>query len=335
MTNSVLVTGATGCLGTELTRALVSAGERVAILAKPGEGLGGLQPIASELEVRLGDVTEPMSLFGAFHGISRVYHLAGIVIPVNAASDLMWQVNTIGSYNVACAAKATRVDRLVHVSSTAAIGYPADALIASEEFDRRDSVATNAYSTTKYWGEKLVTDVCADGLDVVVVNPSAVFAPGGDPRYAWSRLVDVARRGLLLAMPSGGTAVCSARDFVDGTIRAMDRGQRGRRYILSSANLTYQTIGTEILRAVGREPVVPRLLPTGPLWAVSRTNAHIARLRRDPLRSPLLVPENVDLMTRRLYYDQQRAVSELGISQTPVQRIFCDLVDSELIGATR
>jgi dihydroflavonol-4-reductase len=334
MSDAVLVTGATGCLGSALTHALVAAGEHVVVLKQAGEGLGGLHAIAAKVEVRLGDVTDPMSLSHAVRGIGRVYHLAGIVVPLNSASDLMWQVNTVGSYNVARAAKEARVQRLVHVSSTASIGYPPDGVVADESFDRRDSVAANAYSSTKYWAEKLVTDMCSDGLDVVVVNPSAVFAPGGDPRYAWSRLVEVARRGFLLTMPNGGTAVCAGRDFVDGTIKAMQHGESGRRYILSSANLTYQEIGRRILRAVGRDGAV-RQLPSGPLWAVSRVNERIARLRRDPLRSPLLVPENVELMTRHLYYDQRRAVSELGVSQTPVDQLFEELASRRAVGVTR
>lgn len=334
MSGAVLVTGATGCIGSALTRALVTAGEHVAILKRPGETLAALDNIATELDVRLGDVTDPASLADALRGITFVYHLAGIVIPLNSAAGQMWRVNTVGSYNVARAAKQARVERLVHVSSTASIGYPPDGVVADELFDRRDSVAANAYSTTKSWAERLVTDQCADGLDVVVVNPAAVYAPGGDPRYAWSRLVDVARRGLLLAMPRGGTAVCAVRDFVDGTIKAMQRGETGRRYILSSANLSYEAIGRHIRQAVGREGVIWRL-PSPPLWALAGINQRIARLRRDPLRSPLLVPENVELMTRHLYYDQRRAISELGMSQTPVEQIFRELVNGQLLGATR
>jgi nucleoside-diphosphate-sugar epimerase len=327
--DKVLVTGATGCLGSALTHTLVAAGERVAVLKRPGEGLGGLSGIAADLDVRLGDVTDQATLTAAMRGVDRVYHLAGIVIPVNAASDLMWRVNTLGSYNVARAARNTSVHRLVHVSSTASIGYPSEDVVADESFDRRDSVTTNAYSNSKFWGERLVTEAAGGGLDVVVVNPSAVFAPGGDPRYAWSRLVDVARRGLLAAMPSGGTAVCAGRDFVDGTIKAMSYGTGGRRYILSSANLTYHEIGLLLLRSVGRTGTV-RQLPTRPLRALSHVVERIARLQRDPLNSPLLVPENVELMSRRLFYDQRRAVSELAMSQTPVEAIFDELVGGHL-----
>ena len=97
MSGAVLVTGATGCLGSALTRALVTAGERVAILKRPGESLAALDTIAAELDVRLGDVTDPASLADALRGITFVYHLAGIVVPLNSAAELMWRVNTVGS----------------------------------------------------------------------------------------------------------------------------------------------------------------------------------------------------------------------------------------------
>ncbi|WP_406271395.1 NAD-dependent epimerase/dehydratase family protein [Nocardia sp. NBC_00881] len=322
MNEVTLVTGATGCLGAALTRALLDDGETVAALVEPG----GAVMSAPRLEIRYGDVTDPGSLAAAMKGVGRVYHLAGVVVPLDSMADRMWQVNTLGSYNIARAAVDAGVQRLVHVSSIAAIGYPPDGVVADETFDVRDSVTDNAYATTKRSAERLVLDLsAADGLDTVVVNPSAVFAPGGDPRWAWSRMVGAARRGLLRAMPVGGTAVCAVRDFVDGTRKAMRQGQAGRRYILNTANLTYREIGDRLLTAVGR-PGSVRTLPSRALRPVARFNAGFARLSRDPMRSSLLVPENVELLTRQLYYDQGRAVSELGMTQTPLDAMFGDLI---------
>lgn len=126
--------------------------------------------------------------------------------------------------------------------------------------------------------------------------------------------------------------LCAGRDFVNGTINAMQRGETGRRYILNSANLTYEEISRHLRGALGREGAIWNL-PSRALWALARASERTARLRSDPLRSPLLVPENVELMTRRLYYDQRRAVTELGMSQTPVGQIFRELVDGQLVGA--
>ncbi|QIS19406.1 NAD-dependent epimerase/dehydratase family protein [Nocardia terpenica] len=325
MSTATLVTGATGCLGTALTRALLDDGDRVVVLAQPGAGPGGLRDLLDHLEFRAGDVTDPEALTTAMHGIDRVYHLAGIAVPLNSVADRMWQVNTVGSYTVARAAAAAGVRRMVHVSSSAAIGYPPDHTVADETFDARNSVADTAYGTTKRWGERLVLDAATGDFEVVVVNPAAVYAPGGDLRWGWSRLVHAARRGLLRAAPTGGTAVCAVRDFVDGTRKAMRHGRSGRRYILSSANLGYREIGAALSIALGRHHRV-REVPAPALRAVARVNAGVARLRTDPLRSSLLVPENVGLMTRRLYYSQRRAVTELGMTQTPVDQLFRDLI---------
>ncbi|MCM6772529.1 NAD-dependent epimerase/dehydratase family protein [Nocardia sp. CDC159] len=326
MTEATLVTGASGCLGAALTRALVADGERVVALVQPGAGPGGLRDLLDDIEIRYGDVTDPEALARALRGVARVYHLAGIAVPLNGLAAHMWEVNVLGAQLVARAAAAAGVRRMVHVSSSAAVGYPPADTIADETFDVRDSVTTTAYGTTKLWGERLVLDQATADFDVVVVNPTAVYAPGGHPHWGWSRLVSAARRGLLRVAPTGGTAVCAAHDFVDGTRKAMRHGRSGRRYLLGSANLSYAEIGAALSAALGRDDRI-REVPAKALRTVARLNAGIARLRTDPLRSPLLVPENADLMTRRLYYSPRRAVTELGLSQTPVEQLFRDLVD--------
>ena len=321
----VLVTGATGCLGGHLTRRLVDDGYDVVVLKRHEEPLGPIAGLNRDVEVRMGDVTDPASVHAAMAGIGTVYHLAGIVAPFNRLSERMWRVNVAGSFHVGCAALAARVDRMVHTSSVAAIGYPPDGVVADESFPRGESVAANAYSTTKYHGEQAVLDLARAGLDVVAVNPAAVLASGGDPRYAWSALVDATLRGKVKVMPPGGTAVCTAHDLVDGLLKAMSVGVTGERYILSSANVTYWDLIRMI--ATAGQVSVPRLRAPGPLLRVAgAATATAARWIRDPYSTPVLVPENVELMTRLLYYDQARAVRELGLAQTSVEKAVADMV---------
>ncbi len=322
----VLVTGATGCLGAHLTRRLVTDGHDVVILKRPCDPLGPLAPLHRDLEIRFGDVTDPASLHAAMRGISAVYHLAGVVAPLNRLAGPMWEVNVVGAANVAQAALQAGVARMVHTSSIAAIGYPPDDVMADESFAAADSVTQTAYAVTKRHGEALVRGLVRLGLDVVVVNPSAVLAAGGDPRFSWSGLIDAAMRGRLRLMPRGGTAVCTAHDFVDGQLKAMSRGATGRRYILSTANVSYLELGRVIAKAVGA-PAPIGLIPSGVLRVAGRMGRAVSALHRDPYRSPVLVPENVALMTRRLYYDQSRAVSELGLAQTPLEPAIVEMAD--------
>jgi nucleoside-diphosphate-sugar epimerase len=313
MSDRVLVTGATGCLGSNLVMQLLRDGTEVVIFKPYGDKLGPLRELRRSFEVRLGDVRDTQAVFKALAGIRRVYHFAGVCIPTNRLERLMWEVNVVGVHNVLAACARCGVERVVHVSSTAAIGYPPDGEICNESFDIADSVTDNAYSITKRCGERVALGFNGKDLQVVCVNPAAVIAPGGDTRYGWSGVVAAAARGLLRAVPSGGSSFCSSEDMVTGVIRAMQVGRPGERYILSSQNMSYRDLGRLVAAAVGVAP--PRFrVPNWVLRGLGHINAWITRRAK----VPVLAPENVDLMTRTLYYDQSKAVRELGMSQTPV-----------------
>lgn len=321
----VLVTGATGCLGTHLTRRLLADGHDVVLFKRYGDPLGPLGPLRQAVEIRFGDLTDAASVYRAMRGIGSVYHLAGVTAPLNRLAGLMWQVNVLGAYNVARAALEAKVDRMVHTSSVAAIGYPPDGVTADESFAAGESVAETAYAATKRHGEAVVRGLVTLGLDVVVVNPSAVLASGGDLRFGWCGLVNAALQGKLRAMPSGGTAVCAAADLVDGQLKAMSNGRSGERYILSSSNISYRDLGRLIAGIAGVAPPIT----SAPSWAlglIGRVNGAVAGLRRDAYRSSVLIPENVELMTRTLYYDQSRAMRELGISQSALEPAIGEMV---------
>ena len=313
MSGRDLVTGATGCLGSNVVQRLVREGRDVVVLVPHGEQLGRLLPLRGAIEVRHGDVRSPDDVAKAMAGVSHVYNVAGVAIPSNRVERLMWEVNVFGVHNVVGAAARAGVERVVHVSSTAAIGYPPAGVVASERFRYEDSVTENAYSRTKHYGELAALSFNGAGTEVVVVNPAAVIAPGGDKRFGWCGVLDVAMRGLLRVMPAGASSFCSSADMVDGVLRAMRVGRPGERYILSSQNLTYRELGSLVAAAVG--VAAPHF--TLPTWLLRLAGA-LNDLLLPKARVSVFVPENVELMTRTLYYDQSKAVRELGMSQTPV-----------------
>lgn len=323
MSDRILVTGATGYLGGTLLAELIGAGERVTILVDPNDAVVLPGRLAARVETVTADITDEHAVDEALRGISHVYHLAGIASPNSRLSNAIWRTNVLGSYHLARAALRHGVNRVVHVSSTAAIGYPPDGQVADEDFDPRDSVLDNVYAATKRAGERVMCDFAERGLDVVVVNPAAVFAPGSGPARSWQGLLVAARRGLLRMVPPGGTAVCSARDFVAGTTAAMAKGEVGRRYILSTANLSYRLLAELLVDAVGRDHAV-RTAPIGPFRALAVVNRAIRDLSGQADPADALVPENVELMARELYYDPDRAVRELGIPRVSTAELIAE-----------
>lgn len=314
----VLVTGGTGSLGSALTRRLLDLGLDVRVLVLPAGDLGGLRGRAGEFEVVRGDVTVPAGLDRAMAGVEFVFHLAGEATLLNRLRPRMAAVNVGGARAVGEAAARAGVRRLVHTSSVSAIGYPPAGEVADESFDLRRSALRNAYLDTKHAGERAVLRVGErTGLEVVVVNPAAVLAPYSHRRHGWAALVQQAMRGRLAAWPPGGLAVCATADLVSGELAALDRGRPGARYILSTANLSYRELFTLVCRTVGAAE--PRLaVPAPVVRAAGRVGALRALATRDPMRSPVLVPENAALAVRQIFYDPALSRRELGVRPTPV-----------------
>jgi nucleoside-diphosphate-sugar epimerase len=309
----VLVTGGTGSLGSALARHLIDAGQDVVVLIPPGAPLGGLHAYAGRFEARTGDLRDPDSLAAAVRGSTDVYHVAGEPILLNRLAPRMWAINAIGAEAMAEAAARAGVRRFVHTSSVSAIGYPPEGEIADETFDFAHSVEHNAYSTTKRSGEEAVLRVGArTGLDVVVVNPGGVIAPYSHRRHGWAAMVERARRGKLTTWLPGGVSVCAVDDLVAGQVGAMRHGEPGRRYILTTANLSYRDLFTLTCSVLGVAPPAQGA-PAFAVRAAAQLVGLYARLLPDPVRSPLLVPENAALGVRHLYYDPSRARRELGL----------------------
>lgn len=325
MADNVLVTGASGYLGLTLVRELVRHGGRVTVLRHPRDRAPLPTGVAGHVETRVADLADATGADEAVRGAALVYHLAGATSPSSRFADATWRTNVLGTYHVArsCMRHGTR--RMVHVSSTAAVGYPPDGVIADEDFAQSDSVLDNAYAASKRAGEHLVLDLAAQGLDAVVVNPAAVFAPSVDQKRSWGALAHAAARGLLRAVPKGGTAVCSARDFVAGTIAAASKGESGRRYILATANLSYRRIAELLVAATGRSHPV-RELPAGVFRALGKANQALRGLVGSSDPADPLVPENVELMVRELYYDPSRAARELGVGRSSVEALISEFV---------
>jgi dihydroflavonol-4-reductase len=250
----VLVTGATGFIGSHLVRALLARGDDVRVTVRsdsPTKLLEGL-----EVETATADILDPRAMRRAAKGVERVFHLAGSVNLRKGAADSL-RINAEGTRTVLDACLAAGAERAVHVSSVAAIG-PARPGGALDERHVWSGPLGVPYADAKHAAEVEALRVAARGLDVVVASPAHVLGRGDERRSS----TEVVRRFLLRRIPAyvdGGICIVDVEDVAAGLLLCDEKGATGERYILGTRNYTWKRLFGELERLSGIEGPAVRL----------------------------------------------------------------------------
>lgn len=310
----ILVTGATGFLGSVLVRQLLAENEPVRILRRATSSLDLLADAADRVEHTVGDVTDAASVRTAMHGIEFVYHTAAFVgFGGKKDAQQLHAVNVGGTANVVNAALAEGVRRLVLTSSQAALGRPETPVgVIDETAEWSASKANTAYARSKHDAELEVHRGIAEGLDAVIVNPAVIFGPGRAGENTME-IVEKVRRGRMPAAPSGGTNVVDVEDVAAGHRAAMARGETGERYFLGAENLRWKEILDTLAEAFGVAD--PRfVLPPGLALAAGTLAEAVAAVTRS---RPTLTRETARISGRFYRYDNRKAREQLGVTFRP------------------
>jgi dihydroflavonol-4-reductase len=296
----VLVTGGTGFVGAHLVRALLARGDDVRVAAR------GESKVESAVQHVIADVTDRRAAARAVRGIERVFHVAGTTnLRLSAADHL--RINADGTRNVLEACLAAGVERVVHVSSVAAIG-PARPHGALDERHVRTGPLGIPYADAKHVAEVEALRVAARGLPVVIACPAHVLGRGDERRSS----TEVVRRFLLRRLPAyvdGGVNIVDVEDVAAGLLLCDERGVAGERYILGTRNYTWQRLFAELERVSGVEAPAVRLpVPVALAFAEASTRAP---------GPTLITPSEVRTAAHWWTYRSAKARRELGWTTRP------------------
>jgi dihydroflavonol-4-reductase len=306
----ILVTGASGFIGTSLVPKLVALGHKVRTMGRSSSCPKAFQGLA--LEHTRGDVTNPEQVQDAVAGCDVVYHLAGLVSYKKRDLNRQYAVNVLGTRNVLDACLRNNVKRVIHTSSVAAMGIPEEGQIADEEFEYNLHGLGLSYCDTKHEAELEVNSFVRQGLPVIMLNPGIIFGEG-DTHPHHHVIFGAMAKGWAIGVPPGGVPFSDINDVVDAHINALTQGRTGERYVLVSANLTMREAGTIFSKIFGTR--APMLEIPGPMLVALGTAVETIF----PLfgLNPALSRQVAWLSQHKIFFSSKKAEEDLNFHATP------------------
>ena len=308
----ILITGATGFLGGQLTQRLVNQGYKVCILRREHSSLGELKDL--DIEHFIGDITHLSSIRKATQGVDVVCHLAGLVGYSKTMRSPMEKVNVTGTQNVIQACLENKA-RLVHISSVVAFGASFDKTIRNEQSPYNLSHLNLGYFETKKKAEHLVQQaVSMHQLDATILNPSTIYGPGDAKKGSRGIQLKVVK-GQFPFYTSGGVNVVDVEDVTKAIESAIQNGRTGHRYIIAGDNILIKDLFHIIAKeAQSKKPYI--YLPNFLVYTIGVVGDGLERIgRRGPLNS-----ENARIATLYHWFDSSKAQEELGLQPKPARQ---------------
>lgn len=313
----ILVTGATGFIGSYLVRYLLRQGhDNLRCMRQPSSSMTLLQDAASRVEWVEADLLDVLALEDAMNGVVQVYHCAAVVSFNDKDARNMLKINAEGTANLVNLSLDFGVEKFVHVSSIAAIGRKPNDPNIDEQTAWKEDGWNSPYGISKHRAEMEVWRGMAEGLNAAIVNPANVLGSGHwHGRTSTGQIFHQIWNGLRFH-PLGGTGFVDVRDVVRFMVLLMESDISGERYILSAENLPFKQVFDEIAAAIG---VKPPSIPVTPLiretawraaWLASKLTGKPAFITKQTARSS----------ARTFFYDNKKSLAAFPFQYTPISQ---------------
>jgi nucleoside-diphosphate-sugar epimerase len=316
----VLVTGASGLLGSHTAHALCDAGHDVRAFVRDAEKA---RPVLLRLgvlgaEIVRGDVTDRRSVRAALAGCAAVVHAAAIPSLDPRDRERVMRTNARGTEHVLESACDAGLDPVVHISSVAALFPPAGEKLTSEDEVKHPR---DAYAASKAAAERSARALQAKGFPVVIFYPGQLIAPF-DPTIADGVrfLLTFLEQGVIPLSP-GGMPLIDARDVARAIAAAITPGCGPRRFMAGGNFLPLDELATLLEQITGR-----RLVKLPMSGALTRAIGQLSDVTQRWLGVSLggATAESAQILTRGVPSDDSRLARELGVQLRPARETLSD-----------
>uniref|UniRef100_A0A7V5CUE2 NAD-dependent epimerase/dehydratase family protein n=1 Tax=Acidobacterium capsulatum TaxID=33075 RepID=A0A7V5CUE2_9BACT len=311
----VLVTGATGFVGSHVARELAAQGATLRLLVRKTSNLANLEGLNAETVT--GDLMEPESLRTAVRGCDALLHVAADYRLWVRDPKQMYAANVEGTRALLRMAREEGVGRSVYTSSVATMAFREDGTIVDEATPVSVDDMVGHYKRSKFLAEQVALEAAAAGQAVIVLNPTTPIGPGDiKPTPTGRIVVDFLNRKFPAYMDTGLNLV-DVKEVARTHVAALDPavGRPGERYILGGENLTLKQILDKMSAITG--------LPS-PTMKVSHGVAMAFAFFDETIqgkllgREPRATVESVRMGRKKMFASSAKAQRELGFQVVPV-----------------
>ncbi len=320
----ILVTGATGYVGTNLCKKLAEQGHQVHAFCRSKAKAADLNH--KNIEVHLGDILDEESLDKAMTSCTHVFHTAAYVSVWAKDPQTYWRINVDGTENVLKTAQKHKVERVV-VTSTAGVFGPSESMEEVDEAKNRTIPFFNEYEISKADAHKKVMEYVDKGVDALIVCPTRIFGPGLiSESNSVTKMIDLYLRGKWHLLPGDGTKSGNyvfVEDVVNGHLLALTEGKKGEKYILGGENISYNDLFLLFDEISGKKFRLNRV----PLWIMMSFAGFQQFMATAFGKKPLITPKWV----RRYLHDwsnsSAKAERDLGYKITSLRDAIAKTID--------
>lgn len=252
----ILVTGGSGLLGAVLIETLLAQGKKIKAIYNKTALAGFASDLVEQVQC---DILDVIRLEEVMEGITQVYHCAGLVSFNKKDAGQLYKINVEGTANVVDAAIGAGVQKMLHVSSVAALGRIRINEMISEKMQWTPETSNSRYGQSKYLGEMEVWRGVAEGLNAVVISPTIILGPGN-----WNDGSTAIFKSAYHEFPwytTGTTGFVDVRDVADAAIQLMESDISGEKFVISGHNDTYQNVFNGIADAFNKKRPHKKVTP--------------------------------------------------------------------------
>jgi nucleoside-diphosphate-sugar epimerase len=245
---NILVTGAAGLVGKELTKQLLSKGYKVNAIYHSTP----LNISHPNLVIQQCDILDVISLEEIMQETTHVYHCAAVVSFDPKDRKRLFKINVEGTENIVNTCISNGVQKLIHVSSVSALDRSGNGKMITEEMNWSEETNNSIYGKSKYLGELEVWRGIGEGLQAAIVNPSTILGDGN-----WedgSTALFKSAYNEFKYYTEGVSGFVDVRDVARAMILLMNSKISGERFILSAENLSYKEIFSAMAKCFEKKP---------------------------------------------------------------------------------